>query len=288
MGGGLLFSLPLFYTMEVWAAGMAASPLRLVAFVGGTFGLLVAYNQTAGIREDHTFRGVLLESVEEMGLGLLVAAGLLAVLGRFPPEAFSREALGLLTLEGMVAAIGVSVGTAQLGQSPGDSGGSDDDPGGDLDDSGGESDGDSSGATDGNSDDEQVSQRTVAGEVTMAMCGAVLIASNVAPTEEVLILGAEMSVGALLGLVVLSLAVGGGLLYVSAFRGAKHLGGLAFGPVGGTVVTYAVAVAASAVMLWAFGFNEAQGLLGNLGPLVVLSFPAMLGASAGRLLLAAS
>ncbi|HEX8298858.1 MAG TPA: DUF2391 family protein, partial [Rubricoccaceae bacterium] len=49
VGGGLLFSLPLFYTMEMWAVGMTASPARLAALVGGTFALLVAYNRVAGI-----------------------------------------------------------------------------------------------------------------------------------------------------------------------------------------------------------------------------------------------
>lgn len=270
VGGGLLFSLPLFYTMEVWQAGASASPARLVAIVVGTFGLLIAYNQVAGIRVGHTWGEVLLESVEEMGLGLAVAAGLLMLLGRFPIESFSHEALGLLTLEGMVAAIGVSVGTAQLGQTPDDA---DDDDGADDPEEDDDADED---------DDEMV--RGAAGELTLAMCGAVLIASNVAPTEEVLLLGAQASAVALGGIVALSLAVGGGILYVSAFRGSDAIAGLDVGPIGGTLVTYAVSVVASAVMLWALGFNDSTGAA--LGPLIVLSFPAMLGAAAGRLLLA--
>ena len=265
VGGGLLFSLPLFYTMEMWAIGLGASPLRLAAVVGGTFALLVAYNRFAGIHGDHRALDDLLESVEEMGLGLLVAAGLLALLGRFPDTPFSSDALGILTLEGMTAAIGVSVGTAQLGQSP--------------DKEEGESDDEA---------DDETEPRSLGGEITVALCGAVLVASNVAPTEEVLLLGTEAGLGRLAGIVALSVVVGGGLLYFSAFRGAKRIGASSVGPVRGTVVTYAVALVASAAMLWVFGQIQAAGVAASLGPLVVLSFPAMLGASAGRLLLGSS
>ena len=264
VGGGLLFSLPLFYTMEMWAIGASASPLRLAAFVVGTFALLVAYNRYAGIHGNHRALDDVLESVEELGLGLLVAAGLLAALGRFPETPLSADALGILTLEGMVAAIGVSVGTAQLGQTPDD----------DSDDGSGE----------GGSDERE--PRSVGGEVTVALCGAFLVASNVAPTEEVLLLGTEAGAGRLAGIVVLSVLIGGGLLYVSAFRGATRFAGSAMGPVRGTILTYAVAVAASAAMLAVFG--QTPGAEASLGPLVVLSFPAMLGASAGRLLLGSS
>ena len=257
VGGGLLFSLPLLYTMEVWTIGLTATPARLIAFVVGTFGLLVAYNHYAGIHEAHSIREDLLESIEEMGIGVLFAAGLLALLGRFPPEPFSAKALGLITIEGMVAAIGVSVGTAQLGQSPGE-------------------DDDGSGAAE---------PLSAAGELVVAMCGAVLIASNVAPTAEVLQIGAEMTLAGLAGLAALSLLVGGGLLYFSEFRGSSRVQGLSYGPVRGTLVTYAIALVASAVLLWTFGHVDTAGLTGSLGPLVVLGFPAMLGAAAGRLLL---
>lgn len=269
VGGGLLFSLPLLYTAEVWATGASASPLRLLAVVVGTFGLLVAYNQTAGIRVDHTLGEVLVESVEEMGLGLTVAAGLLALFGRFPDDPFSPEALGLLTVAGMIAAVGVSVGTSQLGQPLGDSeNDSDDSPEGEV--------------------DAQPAPRSAVVELAVALCGAVLVAANVAPTEEVFRLGTEMPPGALAGVVGLSLAVGGGILYASAFRGSEGLRGQAFGPVAGTLVSYAVALGASAALLWAVGFGDPTPLTTSVGPLVVLAFPGMIGASAGRLLLSPS
>jgi uncharacterized membrane protein len=52
----------------------------------------------------------------------------------------------------------------------------------------------------------------------------------------------------------------------------------------GTVVTYAVALAVSAAVLWFFGRFD-QALITCISQTVVLGFAATLGASAGRLLL---
>jgi len=48
--GGLLFSLPLLYTM-VWWAG-TTHPLRLLIYVLATFTLLLGYNRYSGLRCD--------------------------------------------------------------------------------------------------------------------------------------------------------------------------------------------------------------------------------------------
>ena len=50
--GGLLSSLPLLFTREVWPTGFLASPSRLVCGVVATPLLLFAFNRVAGLRED--------------------------------------------------------------------------------------------------------------------------------------------------------------------------------------------------------------------------------------------
>src|SRR5919112_536047 len=82
IAGGLLFSLPLLYTMEVWWAGFSAHPTRLIFYVLGTFSLLLGYNFYAGLRHDANWTEVVIDSVEEMGLGLLLSATALLILGR--------------------------------------------------------------------------------------------------------------------------------------------------------------------------------------------------------------
>ena len=71
--GGLLFSLPMLYTMELWWTGFIADPLRLLLYVVVGVFLLLVYNHYVGLRNDNSFIEGLEESVEEMGLGILLS-----------------------------------------------------------------------------------------------------------------------------------------------------------------------------------------------------------------------
>ena len=267
VAGGLLFSLPLLYTMEVWWAGFTAHPLRLAAYVAATFVVLLGYNQFAGLRRDTCFEEVVIDSVEEMGLGLLLAALVLWLLGRVTTEMPATEAMGKIVIEAMTVAIGVSVGTAQLG-------------GGDDEDSGVGRD---TGAGGSRTRDEH----HFGAQLVLALCGAVLFAANVAPTEEIVMIAVEISAWRLLGLAAFSMAVAALILYYSEFAGSKKY--VRFDShhdvAVGTVITYAVALAASALILWFFGRFDGQAPVTWLAQTVVLGVAATLGASAGRLLL---
>jgi putative integral membrane protein (TIGR02587 family) len=276
VAGGLLFSLPLLYTMEVWWAGFSSHPFRLVLYVLTTFILLLGYNFYAGLRHDASWEEVVIDSVEEMGLGLLISAGMLYLLGRITSEMTAGEIIGKIVIEAMTVAIGVSVGTAQLGgggEAGADTGAQ----------SGGGRRAPQTRAAKGQGKDDV----HFGGQVVIAICGAVLFAANVAPTEEIIIIATETSTWKLFGLALLSLALGALILFYSDFTGA-----LMFAPtkghrgvVIGAFITYAIALASSSMILWFFGRFEGQSLITCLAQIVVLGLAATLGASAGRLLL---
>ena len=260
VAGGLLFSLPLLYTMEVWWAGFTSHPFRLAVYVAATFALLLGYNYFVGLRRDSCFSEVVIDSVEELGLGLLVALLILWLLGRVTGGMPLEEAAGKVVIEAMTVAVGVSVGTAQLGAGDGE---------GDKGVGGGR---------------ESVG---FGGQLVMTLCGAVLFAANVAPTEEIVMIAVEVSAWRLLGLALLSMFLGALVLYFSEFAGSKkhvrfdrHHDVLV-----GTVVTYAVALGASAAILLFFGRFDGQTLATCVAQTVVLGVAATLGSSAGRLLL---
>jgi putative integral membrane protein (TIGR02587 family) len=261
VAGGLLFSLPLLYTMEVWWAGFTSHPWRLAAYVAATFALLLGYNRLLGLRRDTCFSEVVIDSVEEMGLGILVALLILWLLGRVTAGMPLEEAAGKVVIEAMTVAVGVSVGTAQLG-----AGGVGDDKGV----SGGAS-----------------SAGGFGGQLVVTLCGAVLFAANVAPTEEIVMMAVEISAWRLLGLAALSLALGALILYYSEFAGSQRhvVFGRHHDVLVGTVITYAVALAASAAILLFFGRFDGQAAATCVAQTVVLGVAATLGASAGRLLL---
>ena len=125
------------------------------------------------------------------------------------------------------------------------------------------------------------------GQVVVTFCGAVLFAANVAPTEEILVIAIETGPLRLLLLAGVSLALGSLILYFTDFARAAR-----YSPIEtrrqafrGTIITYAIALSASAAILWFFGRFDDQAASIVVSEIVVLGFPATLGASAGRLLL---
>jgi putative integral membrane protein (TIGR02587 family) len=263
--GGLIFSLPLLYTMEVWWAGFSSHPLHLMLYVAATFALLLGYNYYAGIRHDANLLEVVIDSVEEMGLGLLISMAALLLLGRIKLGMPLSEIVGKITIEAMTVAIGVSVGTAQLGGA------------GAAEDTG-------EGAAQGQSAGDGVH---FGGQLVIAICGAVLFAANVAPTEEIVMIASEIAPWKLLALAIISLALGAAVLFSLDFRGAEMYapGGESLAVIVGSVINYAVALAVSAAILWFFGRFDGQALATCLAQVVVLGVAATIGASAGRFLL---
>lgn len=263
--GGLLFSLPMLYTMELWWAGFLASPLQLlIYFIVGMF-LLMVYNHYVGIRQEHTIWEGFEESIEEMGMGILLTIFILWITGRITPSMSLNEISGKILVEAVTVAIGISVGKSQLGADS---------------------------AQDDQTDPKENSQKTenpsMMRSIGIALCGAILIASNVAPTEEIMVIAVEAEVFKLFIISLISIGIGGAVLYYLNFTGAKSI---VTQPenyreaIIGTVIMYAIALASSAFMLWFFGRFGSLSLYGMIAETVVLAFPAALGASAGRLLI---
>lgn len=260
LAGGLLFSLPLLYTMEVWWTGFLASPMRLLSLLAVTYVLLLGYNRFAGLRHDASWLEVAVDSVEELGLGLVTSAGVLFLLGRIGGAMAAREVLGKIVVEAALVAIGFSVGSAQLGTRTDDR---------------------------GKGDEEEADRSSLANDVVIALCGAVLFAANVAPTEEIVLIAIETDVGRLLGVVAFSIVLSAGVLYFVDFADADRLAPVRtkLDVVIGASVPYAISLVAAAAILWFFGRFEGVGLDMCVRQTVVLAFPASLGAAAGRLLL---
>jgi putative integral membrane protein (TIGR02587 family) len=270
IAGGLIFSMPLLYTMEVWELGETSSPLRLGAGVIGTLLLLIGYNRYAGLHPDASLAEVLIDSIEELGLGLALAALVLWLIGEIGPQMRPETVVGTVLLEGLLVAIGVSVGTAQLGA------------GGDEQ----AEEGDEAGLAGEAQAEEDGEEDSLLATLTLSVCGAVLIAANVAPTEEIMLIAAAVDGARLLGLMALGLVLAAVISFYSDFIGARRdepPGALEV--VRETALTYGVSLAVSAALLWFFGRLDDLALFSAVARVVALSVPAALGASAGRLLL---
>ena len=275
IAGGILFSLPLLYTMEVWWAGFSIHPWRLLAAVLMTLVLLLGYNRYAGLRSDVGMFEVLIDSIEELGIGLVIATTVLWLLGRIRLDMPINEIAGKIIVESLIVAIGVSVGTAQLGGGDSDS----------EDDSGMDS-------ADASAEPAMTASdpASFVGQLVLSFCGAILIAANVAPTEEIIVLAVAIETWRLIALALFSIILSTLILYFSDFRSTQQLnsnqGFLAV--FRSATITYAVALSSSAMLLWFFGSFDGFALITCVAETIILGVAAVLGASAGRLLLQAN
>ncbi|GHA55108.1 TIGR02587 family membrane protein [Pontibacter akesuensis] len=270
--GGLLFSFPMLYTMEVWWAGFSAGPLKLLALVVATYVLLLGYNRFAGMRPDVSWKSVLVDSVEEMGIGLLLAFGVLFMISRIDFADMSiDEIMGKVIIEAMAVSIGVSIGTAQLGE------------GGVSEDKAEEDERDLAEAA-----FVPDKQRVRAAVAVLSVCGAIIIGGNIAPTEEVIVIALEASPIHIFAMAVASLLLSIVIVYFSEFKGSStgvSRQELAFEVTIDTCISYLMALVSSAFLLWFFGRFAGVSFAVAFSQVITLGLVASLGASAGRLLI---
>lgn len=257
--GGLIFALAPLYTLEVWLQGFVATPRVLLLATVVTYGLLVAYAHYAGIHNTDSILEEALEALEIFFIGFVVGTIVLILLGQLPPSLSFEVMVNRVVLEGLVSAIGVAVGSTQLGQNPDDS---------------------------GTTDQEQ---RGLIHEFAYSALGGILIVAGFATTMEIVVIGLEAPTWAVLTVAVLSYLLALGVMSYFDFRGSERFQKddciYAGGPVGDAFVTYAIGLVASAALLWAVGRFESAGLAPSLFMVVYLAFPATLGAAVGRLIL---
>ena len=116
--------------------------------------------------------------------------------------------------------------------------------------------------------------------------GSLYLAFNVAPTEEMILIGYKMTPSYGLVLLAFSIVTMHALVYTIGFHGEQereHSFLYTFHRF--TIVGYAVALLVSLFVLWMFGRLEDKSLLQTVMPTVVLGFPAALGAATTRLIL---
>lgn len=254
--GGLLFSLPLLYTMEVWWTGFIAFPEKLMGCIIFTFLILLGYNKHVGVREDQSTADLFRESVEEIGLAFVVTFLFLLLINKIGLTMSFREIAGKVIVESMIVAIGISVGTEQLGQED----------------------------KVGNEKKKKKESNTTQ-MVILALCGAVLVSSSVAPTEEILIIAIASTPVHLLLMVLLSLLLCTMILGYIDFKNTSHEEADLKRTWNLVVISYLSALLVSFIMLWFFDRIEGYGPGIIVAQVIVLGVPAALGASAGRLII---
>ncbi|MBB3165933.1 TIGR02587 family membrane protein [Rhizobium laguerreae] len=267
IAGALLFALPMFMTMEMWELGFYMDRSRLFLLLIVNIPLLVILSDRIGFERTWTWRQAMRDASIAYGLGILGCALILIAMGVLKHDQSLHEITGMIAIQAVPASIGAMLGRSQLG--------------GQLDDGDDPEENDS---------DDPVHERetSYAGELFLMAVGALFLSLNVAPTEEMVLLSYKMTPWHGLIMIAASLAVMHGFVYALSFKGSHDLaegtpGWHAF--VRFTLPGYVIAGLISAYCLWTFHRTDDIGSTQILMAVVVLSFPAAIGAAAARLIL---
>lgn len=260
VGGGLFVGLPLLFTLEMWAHSFLIPSWKIILLLAVSFLVVIGYSAVSGFRRERTWRDLLVDSLETMGIAVVVSAVALFLLGRIGPDVGLRDAIGKIALETIPVAFGVSLASSQLASS---------------DDEEGSAAGDGAGTG-------------ALGRLVLAAGGALVFALNVAPTEEPMLLGVEAPWWLLVLVALTTMAMTLGIVFYADFRGGRAhdiRDGPLDHPISETLAAYAISLVVSLLLLWSFGRTEGATLAVIAGQVIMLAVLASFGAAAGRLLL---
>lgn len=258
-GGAVIFGIPLMMTMEMWSLGFSIDRLRLLLFIGVNLLVLIGLSYFAGFEKTFSWREDVMDALAAFGVGVITSAAILALFAVITLDMTWSEIIGKIALQSVPASIGAMLGRKQLGAEQ-----------------------------DTGAEDERKREAGYAGELFLMLAGALFLAFNMAPTEEMILIAFQMTPwhGVTLGIV--SIALLHIFVYVLGFSGQETP------PEGGTFMRtflhftlagYGIALVVSLYVLWTFGRTEDTALAQVAMMTVVLAFPAALGAATARLVI---
>jgi putative integral membrane protein (TIGR02587 family) len=260
--GALLFSVPMLMTMEMWFLGFYMSRERLLLLLILNMPLLLLLSHRIGFERTTTWAQSARDAIVAYGMGILASAAILILLGVITIDMPLDQWIGMVAVQAVPASIGAMLGRSQLSMS-------DDD--------------------DETEDAQDEKPGTAYGtELFMMAVGALFLSLNLAPTEEMIVLAYKMTPWHALALTAVSILLMHGFVYALAFRGGHSVqtdGSRWHAFIRFTLPGYVVALAVSLYALWTFERLDGMATVEALLVVIVLAFPAAIGAAAARLIL---
>lgn len=189
--GALVFALPMLMTMEMWWLGFYLERPRILLLVVLTIPLLVGLSYHSGFEDTFRWNEDLRDALIALGIGALASALALWLFGIISAHSTPNEIVGKIALQMVPASIGALLARSQLGGTKGDR-------------------------------DGKKSPPSYAGELFLMAVGALFLALNVAPTEEMILIAYKMSATQEVGLAIVSLLVMHAFVYSVNFHGGSH------------------------------------------------------------------
>jgi putative integral membrane protein (TIGR02587 family) len=256
-GGALIFSLPILMTMEMWWLGFSISNFKLALLLLLTIPLLVGLSHYMGFEDTFGLKDDALDAFVALAVGFVAGAITLSLFSVIESGMSAHEIIGKVSIQAVPGSIGAMFAQSQLGG-------------------------------DQKKKEEKKRHAGYGGEVFIMAAGALFLAFNVAPTEEMILIAQQMSAWHSIALALVSILIMHAFVYTVEFQGTASIPpGTPFWSVflRFTILGYAVALSMSAYMLWTFGRTEGLAFAQTISILIVLGFPSAVGAAAARLIL---
>ena len=250
--GALVFNIPLLMTMEMWAQGVIMDRWRLLTFIVAGLPLLYGLAYYAGFSKRRGPVNDALDTAVALAVGFITASVLLILFGVVEWDAPPCEGLGMVALQAIPGAMGALLARRQLSG----------DGGGDVDED----------------------QASYFGELFLMAAGALFFALNVAPTEEMILIAYKATPAHILALIAVSILLLHLIVFKAGFAGQEEADHPIKAFLHFTLPGYAIALAVSLFTLFLFGRTDGHVVAGVVQTMVVLGFPAAIGAAAARLL----
>jgi putative integral membrane protein (TIGR02587 family) len=256
-GGALIFSLPILMTMEMWWLGFSVHPFKLALLLLLTIPLLIGLSHYMGFEDTFGIKDDARDAFVALAVGFACGAITLSLFSVIESGMSAHEIIGKISIQAVPGSIGAMFAQSELG---------------------------------GGRDNKEDKKRHAGygGEIFIMAAGALFLAFNVAPTEEMVLIAQQMNAWHAIALVLVSLVIMHAFVYSVEFHGTATV------PPGTslwsvffrfTIVGYAVALSMSLYMLWTFGRTEGLAMHQAVSILIVLGFPSAVGAAAARLIL---
>ncbi len=256
-GGAIVFALPLLMTMEMWQLGYTMDRSRLLVFLLANLLVLLGLAHFAGFERTSGLRDAAMDALAAYGVGVVAGTSLLALFGVIAPAMSTGEVIGKIAVQAVPASFGAVIARKQFG------GGNDAEQ------------------------DEKERRAGYAGQLFLMLAGALFMAFNVAPTDEIVLIALVMSPAHELFAIGTSILLLHAFVYSVGFSGQDKVSigvGQNRALLRFTLPGYAVALAVSLFVLWVFGRTQEVWSIEVLSMVIVLGLPAAVGAAIARLL----
>jgi putative integral membrane protein (TIGR02587 family) len=253
LAGAIIFSLPLLMTMEMWWLGFYLAPWRLFQFSLANIVMLYFLSQVAGFEESHNALDDILDAFAAFAVAVVTVSVLLWLIGAIRPGMTAGEVAGIIAIQAVPASFGAMIGANLLGE--------------------------------GKKIEEQEHwRRTYSGSLFLMLAGAMFLCFTVAPTEEMILIAYQMTAWQGLVLVLLSILALHAILYFVGFPRQKlrSEANVVAALLRHSLPGYVIAICASFYVLWTFGRVEGSDPYQIAMTVVVLAFPASIGAGIAR------